>query len=145
MTGRDFLPVAFALAADPAEAAWRSAISRAYYAAFHVARELLTDLGFTVAGGSGAHDYLWLRLQNSGDLQVKHAGSDLNALRGQRNKADYELRRALAQAIARNEVKVAEQIIQTLETAAPEPTCTQITDAMKVFERAILKVTTWHP
>ena len=46
MNGRDFLDVANDLLASPREAAWRSAVSRAYYVAFHVARELLGDLGF---------------------------------------------------------------------------------------------------
>jgi uncharacterized protein (UPF0332 family) len=145
MTGRDFLSVALTLAADSSEAAWRSAISRAYYAAFHVARELLINLGFKVAGGSGTHDFLWLRLQNSGDPLVKRAGSNLNVLRGLRNKADYDLRRRVAQAIAQNEVSVAEQIIQTLEAASIDPTRTQITDAMRIFERDVLKEVTWHP
>ncbi|MGO9470234.1 MAG: hypothetical protein ACLQVF_39555 [Isosphaeraceae bacterium] len=36
MTGLDFLAVARQLAAVGTEAEWRSAISRAYYAAFHV-------------------------------------------------------------------------------------------------------------
>ena len=37
MTGRDVLAVASQLAAGSTEAEWSSAISRAYYAAFHVA------------------------------------------------------------------------------------------------------------
>jgi len=48
MSGRDFLPLAQRLAAGPTEAEWRTAVSRAYYAAFHVARLLMTDLGFAV-------------------------------------------------------------------------------------------------
>jgi len=43
MTGRELLAVAQQLAGAGTEAEWRSAISRAYYAAFHVARELLED------------------------------------------------------------------------------------------------------
>jgi len=43
-----FLDVANDLSTGPAEAHWRSAISRAYYAAFHKARRLLQQSGFTV-------------------------------------------------------------------------------------------------
>jgi uncharacterized protein (UPF0332 family) len=38
MTGADFLPLAHRLAASSSEPEWRTAISRAYYAAFHAAR-----------------------------------------------------------------------------------------------------------
>jgi hypothetical protein len=44
MTGREFLTVAIQLAGASTRAEWRSAISRAYYAAFHVARESLEEL-----------------------------------------------------------------------------------------------------
>lgn len=46
--GRDFLLVANDLLAGDTEAKWRSAVSRAYYAAFHAARKFLTACGFTV-------------------------------------------------------------------------------------------------
>jgi uncharacterized protein (UPF0332 family) len=38
MNWRDFLALAARLAGDATEADWRTAVSRAYYAAFHVAR-----------------------------------------------------------------------------------------------------------
>ena len=40
------------------------AVSRAYYAAIHVARLLLGQCGFGVPRGDQAHAYLWLRLSN---------------------------------------------------------------------------------
>jgi len=145
MKGRDFLTVAGGLASDSTEAAWRSAISRAYYAAFHAARELMTDLGFTVPQGDSTHAYAWIRLQNCGDPKVRKAGSNLNVLRGQRNRADYDLHLTIRQSHAATEVQIANEVLQSLDAAALEPTRTQITDAMKAFERTILKVTTWHP
>jgi hypothetical protein len=60
VTGRDFLAIARQLASGSTEAEWRSAISRAYYATFHVARELLEDLSFAVPRADRAHVYLWL-------------------------------------------------------------------------------------
>jgi uncharacterized protein (UPF0332 family) len=145
MSGREFLSLAMRLASGSTEAEWRSAISRAYYAAFHVARELLEDLGFAVARGDRAHAYLWRRLTNSGSPPVGLAGSELNALRGDRNAADYELHRPVTQGMAVLQSQLAGQIIQALDAASIEPTRTQITDAMKVYERDVLKDVTWHP
>src|SRR5437870_13362662 len=91
MNGRDFLSVAKDLLTSPTEAAWRTSVSRAYYAAFYVARQLLEDLGFAVPRGERAHAYLWLRLSNCGEPRVQDAGRRLNTVRGQRNRADYDV------------------------------------------------------
>jgi uncharacterized protein (UPF0332 family) len=45
MNGRLFLDLANDLLAAATEQAWRPAVSRAYYAAFHVGRQLLRDFG----------------------------------------------------------------------------------------------------
>src|SRR5262249_22533211 len=91
MNPRDFLNVAAALIAGPSEADWRTAGSRAYYAAFHVARNLLRQCGFVVPKADQAHAYLWLRLANCGHPDVTKAGDDLHDLRNVRNQADYDL------------------------------------------------------
>jgi uncharacterized protein (UPF0332 family) len=143
MNSRDFLTLAQTLLADRFEAAWRSAVSRAYYAAFHVARELLEDLRFTVPRGEQAHGYLWLRLSNCGDRQLEKTGASLNTLRQDRNGADYDLHRPLTQANAARSVRAAEQLILLL-TGTTGPIRTQITDTMKVYERDVLRVVTWE-
>src|SRR4051794_8638980 len=74
MDFRDYLAVATTLANEATEAAWRSAISRAYYAAFHVACQLLANLGFRVPRADRAHGYVWMRLSNSGETDVERAG-----------------------------------------------------------------------
>jgi uncharacterized protein (UPF0332 family) len=145
MNERDFLSLAHILAVRSEEAAWRSAISRGYYAAFHVARLLLEDLGFTVPRADRAHGYLWLRLANCGEASVQNAGSDLNLLRRHRNQADYDLTVGFTQGFTQGRVQAAEQIIQALDAAALEPTRTQITDAMKIYERDVLHDVTWRP
>src|SRR5207244_3604565 len=81
MNFRDYLTLAATLANGPTEAEWRSAVSRAYYAAFHVGCELLRDLGFIVPRADRAHAYLWLRLANSAHRDVNDAGFDLKHLR----------------------------------------------------------------
>jgi uncharacterized protein (UPF0332 family) len=145
MDARDFLTLAERLARENAEVDWRTAVSRAYYAAFHVARELLVACGFTVPRAETAHSYLWLRLNNAGHSAVQQAGASLDGLRRSRNRADYDVARPLAQAVALAEVQVAKDVIQALDAAGQEPVKTQITDAMKVYERDVLKTVTWHP
>ncbi len=144
MTGRDFLVLAHSLANQSTEAAWRSAVSRAYYATFHVARQLLTDLNFRVPFADRAHGFLWLRLQNCGEAPIQTAGVNLKELRKYRNDADYDFSYNISQAFARSKLIQAESIILALEAAALEPVRSQITTAMKNYEVVIGNVT-WHP
>jgi hypothetical protein len=88
---------------------------------------------------------LWLRLTNAGHPAVQQAGAGLDGLRRSRNRADYDLARPLARAVALAEVQVAKDVIQVLDAAGQDPVKTQITDAMKVYERDVLQNVTWHP
>lgn len=145
MNFRDYLTLARTLAGGTTEAEWRSALSRAYYAAFHVASLLLLDLSFRVPQADRAHGFLWLRLSNAGQADTMKAGSRLRLLRQQRNWADYDDRRTITRTDAIHSVQEAEKIIQALDAAAIEPIRTQITDGMKIYERDVLKDVTWHP
>jgi len=145
MNPQDFLGLARTLATDTTEAAWRSAVSRAYYAAFHVARDWFSALGFTVPHGDQAHRYLTLRLSNCGDPKVEGAGRELDTLRRDRNRADYDLHLPVRAIAAHASIQMAEQIIQVRQAADVEPTRTQVTDAMKTYERDVLKIVSWHP
>jgi len=145
MKGRDFLTLANTLASGTTEAEWRSAVSRAYYAAFHVARELFESLGFQVPRSERAHNYLTIRLQNCGVAQVQSAGRNLDQLRGDRNFADYEVRKPFWHKNSAAQVQSAVLVIQILDAAKNEPTRTQITDGMKLYEQTVLRVVTWKP
>ena len=48
MKSGEFLTVAQSLLTEATEGAWQSTVSRAYYAAFHCARELMEELVFVV-------------------------------------------------------------------------------------------------
>jgi uncharacterized protein (UPF0332 family) len=145
MNGRDFLTVARLLSAGSTEASWRSAISRAYYAAFHISRDLLEALGFTVPFGDQAHAYLYRRLQNCGHPLVASAGMSLDRLRSERNRADYDLHRPVTQTSASSQIVAAERIILAFDSAVNEPTRTQVTDGIKNYERNVLRQVTWKP
>ncbi len=145
MNWRDFLLLANQLAAATTEADWRTAVSRAYYAAFHVARRLAADLKFTVPRADRAHQYLVFRLSNSSESAVEQAGRDLDTLRRLRNRAYYDETPAVTQPQAAAAVQLAEGIIQVLDAARQEPARTRITDAMIVYERDVLHDVTWRP
>jgi uncharacterized protein (UPF0332 family) len=141
MDFRAFLPLGEALAAGASEAEWRTAISRAYYAAFHVACDWLRTLGFEVPTADRAHGYVILRLSNSGDDEVNGAGAILSELRRQRNRADYEKQRKISSAGADDSVEAAYEMIDALDEAMQDA---EIIDAIKKYEREVLKEITWH-
>jgi hypothetical protein len=143
MNGRDFLPLAIRLAAGPTEADWRTAVDRAYYAAFHAARDLLASLRFAVPQSERAHAYLYVRLYNSGDAQVRQAAVDLHVLRAHRNGADYEPQRPFRRSWAPNDIQLAGQVIRVLDNL-PLLTRNAITTAMATYERNILHDVTWQ-
>jgi uncharacterized protein (UPF0332 family) len=145
ITGIEFLTLADAWSRGATEGEWRSAVSRAYYAAFHEARRLLRDLGFQAPRGDQAHAFLWLRLSNCGEPQLIRVGMDLNDLRRDRNRADYDLAQNVSRADAVASVQRARRIVQLLAAGRVEPTRTNILNAMRVYERDVLKNVTWRP
>ena len=145
MNPRDLLEVANDLVSGTREADWRSAVSRGYYAAFHVTRQLLALCGFSVPRADQAHAYVWLRLSNAGHPDISQAGLDLADLRSKRNWADYDLDRPVADTDAVIWVQTANDIIKLLDQVPALPHVQQqITDAIKVYERDVLKQVTWQ-
>jgi uncharacterized protein (UPF0332 family) len=145
MNFRDFLAVASNLAAGDEEAEWRSAVSRAYYAVFHVACELLRAQGFQVPRADRAHAYLWRRLSNCGDASISNAGRSLNELRGRRNEADYDSHRPVLRVDAENAVRLAEELVESLDAMLDADHRDRMVETIKAYERAILKEDTWRP
>jgi uncharacterized protein (UPF0332 family) len=146
MDPREFLELASEWSRGTREAEWRSAVSRAYYAAFHVARSLFLDQGFVVPQAEQAHAYLWLRLANVGQPDIQRAGNDLSFLRRRRNWADYDLDQPLDEAAAVHEVLAATDIVGMLETLRTSPAVlTRVTEAIKAYERDVLQEVTWQP
>jgi uncharacterized protein (UPF0332 family) len=141
-----FLELADELSMGNRQADWRTAVSRAYYAAFHKARTLLQHSGFRVPDAEQAHAYLWLRLSNAGHLDVNKAGTELQRLRRARNVADYDFKRSLDATAAITSVGIATDIVQLLHHLANEPVIfARTVDAIKNYERDVLHEVTWHP
>lgn len=103
------------------EAALRSAISRAYYAALGRAVGLLTNEGRTVSPFK-THSVVWRAFKQSSDPRRVVVGTNLDRLRWLRERADYgsvfedDLREAVHEAIER-----ATRVLQTLDDLRSEP------------------------
>ena len=91
MTGEAFLSLAIRLSGGVSEAEYRTSVSRAYFGAFHVAREFCLSLGIQLPATDGAHTKLRHCLANCDDASAKMAANLLKSLRDLRNDADYEI------------------------------------------------------
>ena len=90
MNAQEFLSLAGKLVASPSasEAACRTAVSRAYYACFHSAKDYLLELGFRVGRD---HIEPQRMLMSAGVETSLRAGQLLGNLQSERIRADYDL------------------------------------------------------
>lgn len=136
----DFIVVAKILAAGPDEAHWRSAVSRAYYGAFHAALQLLASYGITFPKASSAHEKVAQCLQNSGDEELAEAGRRVASLREKRNIADYHLddkRLTVAEAVS-FELGRADVVISVIAKAYRDPSA--VRESIRNYARHVLKL-----
>ena len=128
MNGDDFIQFAGKLATSADPASLRSAVSRAYYGAFHLAGEFLVDIGRPVPRNANAHVLVARMLQSSGQPDAVRAGSLLGDLHSDRIKADYRLddRRVETAAFARLKVEIAHAVRSALDQCRLEPARSQI-------------------
>jgi uncharacterized protein (UPF0332 family) len=123
----------------------RSSVSRAYYAVFHVARNLLRQVGFQVPMADQAHQYIYYRLNNCGEAMVERVAEYLRDLRRERNKADYDLDFPVVERDAINAVHTATDINAVLAALAANPAIlAQVTQTIRDYERVTLGVVTWQ-
>jgi len=92
----DYLTLADALSRQPTspgpeEASLRSAISRAYYAAFGAARNFVRDRGeILLTREASDHEIVINHYRRSTDRNRREIGKTLRYMRDKRNDADYE-------------------------------------------------------
>ena len=139
MDPHDFYQLASQLANSPHAAELRTAISRAYYAIYHVGVTLLESLGFRLSSGPAGHGDVRNRLSNSGDPEMMRVGNQLGQLQSQRIAADYRLRNTSVEnpKTAQAVVQQAQRMIQILDACFAEPKRTQIMQAIQEWERKI--------
>jgi hypothetical protein len=101
-------------------AAYRSAISRAYYAALNLAADNLTGIGHSPGKRDSKHKRPVIYLQQSGDAGLKRAGDLIDELRTMRNHADYDMMNTTVETpvFARDMVESAQQAIDDLDEFA---------------------------
>ena len=75
------------------EARCRSAISRAYYASFHWAKDVLGQFGVAISAGPAGHAEATRYLSQCGLPNAESVGRKLVEFRTMRNNADYELQK----------------------------------------------------
>lgn len=105
---QEFLDLAWELSRREDEAAQRSAVSRAYYAAFHHLRGTITASQHD-RGGRGGREHQ--RVAEAVTELDPAAGRLLMQLRLRRNRADYDIEEPLEADMARISCRIAEALL----------------------------------
>ncbi|RZI62789.1 MAG: hypothetical protein EOP37_00845 [Rubrivivax sp.] len=129
----ELLAHAWALGREGAEVSNRSAISRAYYAAFHRCRQweqTLPALGRNEGPEGGSHQELINRLKHPaercGELlkeRSRQNGTQLEVQRRRRVHADYELEATVLPAAMHDQLGQARQVLERCDVPLPQSTC----------------------
>ncbi len=99
------------------EAKLRDAISRAYYAAFILARNYLRDHeGISIPKTSDAHRYVWEQFQLNPDPQRQLIANNLKRLRAYRRQADYVDKFPGLSGITLTALTLSEEVISNLNS-----------------------------
>ena len=116
-----FLETAESLLSDDHEADWRSAVSRAYYSSFLVARELVEIITRQQLANFDTHKRVRESLKSSGTPQGITLSKKLRTLHDQRKTSDYDLGAVVDYDDAEYALGQAEAIISLLETIQQTP------------------------
>jgi uncharacterized protein (UPF0332 family) len=142
VTGEEFVTLAAKLA-DGAAAERRTSISRSYYGAFHAAMGLLADAGVHLPASPEAHRKVRFCLLECGELAATEAGAKLESLRRQRNLADYDLEHLQCEARqnALVQLRVAQEILGSLETCRSESAWQRVRTRIRAYATEVLRLT----
>lgn len=142
MDPREFIFLAQKLlVGSPQPTDTRTATSRAYYGAFHVAAETLGKMGFSVSNGPGGHGEVRNLIGSCNDEDLVPIGSQLNDLHSSRIKADYRLSEKPPEnkKNAILHVEIAKKVIQTIDRCCSGPKRGKIISEMKKYQDLISK------
>lgn len=137
MYADEFLTLAATLCKSKDAACVRTAVSRAYYAAFLTARDWLSSRRVDVEKLGVAHSQVVNALLASGEPDLEDAGFLLNGLRTLRNDADYQIDTLTHEApkTAVQSVSDAQEVISTLN-ALRSKTDTELAGAIVQMRQA---------
>lgn len=107
----DYVYLAEDLLSQPEESYLRSAISRAYYGVFCIARN---RKGYKEFAGSNVHWRVINEYKNSSDRNERNVGRVLDKLRKSRNDADYNEDKPINKDLAERAVYSAKHILASM-------------------------------
>lgn len=100
--------------ADGHEAHIRTAIGRAYYAAYHAARALAEENRLPKSSRGGSHERLIRTFTGNCDKKWKRMGNQLQQMKQFRTRADYDLHSTLTARDARLTLRQASEVLNHL-------------------------------
>ena len=148
MNSTDFISLAIKLSNSQQEVELRTAVSRAYYGAFHSVRELLEECGIAFPPkellGADIHRKVRFCLANAGDADALLIAGKFDIMRQQRNLADYDLRTERFSLASAKNVRIcvqrAIQIVDALERCRGAPTFVQFRETVCAYARDVLRL-----
>jgi uncharacterized protein (UPF0332 family) len=146
MDPTDFISLAIRLSNSQRESDLRTAVSRAYYGAFHLSRRLLGDCGVQLSRKDLYKAEVHLKLRycfgESGNEEAVLISKKLGSLRERRNEADYDLDSttfAHPSNVAM-EIRIAQEITESLTRCRIEPTFSALREKVRAYARDILRL-----
>jgi len=116
----NYLQLARQLGQTQDEAAQRTAISRAYYAAFHAADEILKVKDITLDSSRPPHERVWSIYVKSPNRQCIVIGNEGFRLRNARVDADYKSDKTISPALVARCLAEAQRVMNSVPTYLPE-------------------------
>jgi uncharacterized protein (UPF0332 family) len=86
----DYFKLASELAKRTEDSCRRTAIGRAYYYIFHLARKRIEANGFTIFPGGDSHKQVWEKYTGNVESDCKKLGEIAKRLKEKRQRADYD-------------------------------------------------------
>lgn len=147
MDPREFITLAIKLSNSANEGERRTAINRAYFFAFHLARQFLEDCGIAFSrrdmDGAEIHKKIRFCLGESRQLDGMFAADKLRSLRQQRNEADYDLKstrfRTTSEPLA--SMRAAQEIDDALQRCRTDHDFPAVRDRIRTYARDVLRLT----
>ena len=146
MDPADFISLAIRLSNSHREADLRTAVSRAYYGTFHLARKLLEDCGVYLSGKerykTEAHQKVRFCLGESDNEEAVLVSKKLGSLRDRRNEADYDLDATTFRhpSNVTVEVQIARQIVDGILRCRAEPAFSELREKVRTYARDVLRL-----
>jgi uncharacterized protein (UPF0332 family) len=140
MQGEDFLFPAEQLLKMPSEAAYRTAVHRAYYAVYHSSTEFLSGLGLKTSSGPQTHGQLQARVNNCGVAEFQQLYRIIHKLYDIRLLADYDLKSNEFQSQATTALWLAsakQAIAIITEGKKSKALCAQIRQGIREYEEKL--------